>query len=374
VEKVVIAPGSFKGALTAQQAADIIAGEVSAAFPDCVIVSLPIHGLGECNVDMIIPKTGGKIYEAQVISPDDRQITANYGITAYGTAIIEMSQSSGITRQIGYHPMTSSTYGLGQTIMSAIQWGARDFVICPRDGATTDGGCGMAAALGVRFIDEQGNSFIPCGDTLGKIVSIDTSGIDMRTTWSKFTILHDVETPLFGINGAAHVDGPKKGADPEQVKKLDEGLRHLGTLLYECFGKDYANIPGAGAGGGLGAGCMALLGANLVNRTEVMIKLCGFKKKIAHADLIITGEGKLDTHSFHGRILSCILRDAGKVPVWSICGVCEYNEALMCKHNLIVFETREGISIEESMNKPAKYLRNTARKAVQYMKFFSQDF
>ena len=374
MDKVVIAPGSFKGALTAKQVADIIAGEVSAAYPECKIVNLPIHGVSESSAEMIISNTGGKMYQAQVISPDDRQITANYGITAFGTAIIEMAQSSGITQQIGLHPMTSSTYGLGQVIMAAIQWGARDFVICLKDSATTDGGCGMAAALGVRFLDEDGNSFIPCGDTLGKIASIDTSGIDMRITWSKFTLIRDVDTPLLGKNGASYADGPKKGANSEQVIKLDEGLRHLGTLLHERFGKDFSDMPGAGAAGGLSAGCMAFLGASLVGRIELMIKLCGFKKKIAQADLIITGEGKLDLHSFRGKTLSRILQNAGKVPVWSICGVCEYNETLLCEHNLIVFETREGISIEESMNKPAKYLRNTARRAVQYMKTFSQDF
>ena len=374
MNKIVVAPGSFKGALTAKQAADIIAEEVSAAFPECDVVNIPIHGMGECNIEMIVSKIGGKVYRAQVLSPDDRQITAQYGITAYGTAIIEISQSSGITKQLGFHPMTSSTYGFGQLIMAATQWGARDFLLCLRDSATTDGGCGMAAALGVRFLDRKGNSFIPCGDTLNKIASIDMSGIDKRLTWSKFTVMRDVETPLFGTKGTAYVDGPQKGADPNQVVKLDKGLRHLGVVLHKHFGKDFANITGAGAGGGMGAGCMAFLGAKLMNRTEVMIKLFSFKKQIARADLIITGEGKLDSQSFREKGLSYILRDAGKVPVWSICGVCEYNEALLFRHNLIVFETREGISVEESVSKPALYLRSTARKAVQCMRTFSQDY
>jgi len=419
-DKVIIAPDSFKGALTSREVTDIIAGEVTAAFPGCSVVKMPIADGGEGSVETILESMGGTLYEAQVISPDDRQIHANYGIASDGTAIIEVAQSSGITKQNGLHPMTSSTFGFGQLILAALKQGAREFILCIGGSATTDGGCGMAAALGVRFLNDKGETFIPCGGTLVDIESIDISRIDERIKDCKFTVMCDVDNPLFGETGAAYIYGPQKGATSEQVIALDEGLRHLGTFFMQngscqenCPGSrknpwvchserseeslplaaqhvkdpsvallpqddncstvtlrradDLANTPGAGAAGGLGAGCMAFLGANLVSGIDVILELCGFKKYITDADYVITGEGKLDSQSFSGKVLSGILREAGRVPVLSICGVCDCDEELLRKYNLKVFEASEGISVGESMAYPEKYLRLAAKKAMTYI-------
>jgi glycerate kinase len=278
-----------------------------------------------------------------------------------------MAQSSGITKQSKLNPMTSSTYGFGQLILAALDHGARDFTLCIGGSATTDGGCGMATALGVRFIDEAGKSFVPCGETLANIVSIDKRGIDKRVEKSKFTVMCDVDNPLYGLRGAAYVYSPQKGASPEQVKKLDEGLKHLGKLLSEFFGKDFAGIPGAGAAGGLGAGCMAFLDAELVSGIDAILKLFDFNKHVSDSDLILTGEGKLDSQSFYGKVLSGLLQNAKGVPVWSICGVCDCDEALLRDFNLIVFETSEGISIEESKSNAVRHLKTAARKAIRQL-------
>jgi len=366
-KKIIIAPDSFKGALTSIQVADIIGEEIIAAFPDSSIIKMPIADGGEGSVDTIIVAMGGEVYTTEVRSADNRQITAEYGIASNGSAILEMAQSSGITRQVGLHPMTSTTFGFGQLILAALEMGARNFVLCIGGSATTDGGCGMASALGVRFIDEKGDSFVPCGETLGRIARFDTSGIDKRISECNFTVMCDVDNPLFGERGAAYVYGPQKGATPEQVLELDKGLRHFGGILSEHFGSAFCDIPGAGAAGGLGAGCMAFLGASLISGIDAILDLCNFLENVKDADLIITGEGKLDGQSLQGKVLSGLMKSSGGVPVWSICGVCDLEEAVLSKSGIKVFEASEGVLVEESIGNPEKYLRIAANKAVRVM-------
>ena len=364
-KKIIIAPDSFKGSLTSIEVADIIGEEISVFLPDCEIIKMPIADGGEGSVETIITALGGKTYQTKVLSPDDRMIDAKYGIASNGTAIIEVAQSSGITKQKGLHPMTSNTFGFGQLILAALERGARDFILCIGGSATTDCGCGMAAALGVLFLDEKGRSFIPCGKDLCDVAKIDINLIDKRAQKSNFTVMCDVTNPLTGKNGAAFVYSPQKGASPEQVIHLDKGLYHIGRLLSELFGKDLTSIPGAGAAGGLGAGCMAFLGANLQSGIDAILELCGFEEHVRQADLIITGEGKLDSQSFYGKVLSGLLREANGVPVWSVCGVCDCDETLLQKHGVTVFEASKGISTNESMSDPAKYLRIAVQKAMQ---------
>jgi len=362
LRKIIVAPDSFKGSLGARQVADIISEELLAACPDCRVVKLPLADGGEGSVETIIAATGGSIEEARILSPDDRQITAAFGITPDGKAVLEMAQSSGITRQIGLHPMTSSTYGFGQLILHALEMGLRDFYLCIGGSATTDGGCGMAAALGVEFLDESGRCFVPCGATLENISGMDVSSIDPRVSKSSFTVLCDVNNPLYGTNGAAHIYGPQKGASPQQVLALDRGLRHVSDIVVRVTGVDYSQIPGAGAAGGLGFGCLAMLGAHLASGIDTILHLCDFREHTKDADLIITGEGKLDAQSFAGKALSGVLHLAKDIPIVSICGINDCDESLLREHNLTVFETSDGIPIEESLRAPEKYLRIAAAK------------
>jgi len=372
-KKVIIAPDSFKGALSAQEATDVIANVVKKAFPGCEIVKMPIADGGEGSVDAALSAIGGKYIYAEVLSPDTRIIRARFGLADNGTVIIEMAQSSGITRQVGLHPMTSNTYGFGQMILRALDLNSQghgngEFTLCIGGSATTDGGCGMAAALGVSFIDKRGISFIPRGETLCDIEDIDMSGIDKRIAGSDFTVMCDVDNPLHGKNGAAYIYGPQKGADPEQIAILDNGLRHLSVVLKEHFGRDFSEVPGAGAAGGLGAGCIAFLGAKLKSGIDTILELYSFKTHLHGADLVITGEGKLDSQSFQGKVLSGILREAGSVPVISICGACDYDPEMLREKGVAVFAASEGITIKESMKEPEKYLRIAAKKALKEFK------
>ena len=364
LRKVIIAPDSFKGVLSAKSVADIIGDEIAAMFSDCLIVKMPIADGGEGSLETIMSSVGGDIFIADVLSPDDRVISASYGITGDMTAVIEMAQSSGLTAQDGLHPLTASTYGFGQLISCALDRGARDFVLCIGGSATTDGGCGMASALGVVFTDLSGDAFTPRGGSLCNIAKIDVSCIDPRVRESTFTVMCDVENPLYGVTGAAHVYGPQKGASPDDVALLDSGLRHLGDMMLDLYAKDFASIPGAGAAGGLGAGGMASLGARLVKGSEAILDLCGFEGHLEGADLVITGEGQLDSQSFDGKVLSGILRASGSVPVCSICGICSCDAALLRSNNLLVFEASEGVTAQESMSFPEKYLRLAAKRAI----------
>ena len=379
LNKVIIVPDSFKGALTAKAAAEIIASAVGEAFPECEIVKMPIADGGEGSVDAVLSAVGGSFFNATVQSPDEREIEAHFGITGNGVAVLEMAQSSGITRQNGLHPMTSNTYGFGQLILAALDCrtdgvcgkrksaepAIKEFMLCIGGSATTDGGCGMAAALGVRFTDKQGNDFVPCGETLCDIVGIDVSGLDERVSECSFTVMCDVDNLLFGESGAAFVYAPQKGANPEQVRILDNGLRHYGAVLEQHFGRSFSNIPGAGAAGGLGAGCMAFLGAKLRSGIDALLDLYNFKAQCKDADLIITGEGKLDSQSFQGKVLSGILREAGTVPVWSICGVCDCDEGFLQTKGVKVFQASEGVTKEDSMREPEKFLKIAAKRAME---------
>ena len=364
MKKIIVAPDSFKGSLSAQQVASIISAEILASIPGCMVVPMPIADGGEGSVEAIISAVGGRIVEARVLSPDERQITAGFGITAKGQAVLEMAQSSGITRQIGLHPMTSSTYGFGQLILCALELGLRDFFLCIGGSATTDGGCGMAAALGVEFLDDARAGFVPSGATLQRIAHLEMSGLDKRVVQSSFTVLCDADNPLYGPSGAAFVYGPQKGASPEQVEILDLGLRHLSELVLRTLGSEHAHTPGAGCAGGLGFGCATMLNARLVRGIDAILELCGFKDELAGASLIITGEGRLDGQSLSGKALSGILKVAKGIKVVSICGVSDLDASELGKHGLTVFETSEGVSVNESRKNPEKYLRLAANKAM----------
>ena len=370
-EKVIVAPDSFKGSLTAVQVADIIAEAVLELHPHCEVVKLPLADGGEGSIDAILSAlNAGSIYSAQALSPDEQLIDAQFGIINTDkdkSAVLEVAQSSGITRQVGLHPMTSSTYGFGQLILAALDKGARDFTLCIGGSASTDGGAGMAAALGVEFLNADGKYFVPNGETLSKVKKIDVSALDSRIAQSKFTVLCDVSNPLFGLDGAAYVYAPQKGASPTQVEVLDAGLRHLSKVIAAtttASDSDYASLSGAGAAGGLGFGSMVFLQAELVSGIEAILELCKFKEHLQGTDLIITGEGKLDAQSFSGKALSGILKASGEVPVVSICGSNDCDELYLSKHGLRAYTISKHFSLKESLQSPENCLEVTAGKAL----------
>jgi len=370
LRKIVIAPDSFKGTLSAQKVTDIIAREVTDRFLNCEVVKLPLADGGEGSVETVLAVTGGQLAHALVLSPDNKRIRAHFGITTNKQAIIEAAQSTGITKQSGLHPMTSSTFGFGQLIKAALDRKLRDFYLCIGGTASTDGGCGMAAALGVKFFNDAEKPFVPCGATLKDIACIDMSGLDLRVNESTFTVLCDVDNPLFGSEGAAFIYAPQKGANESEVRTLDLGLRHLNEVCVQTFARftrDNSSIPGSGAAGGLGFGMMTFLDGTLASGIDAILDLCDFERRVKDADFIITGEGKLDSQSFSGKALSGILRRSGDVSVISICGTCEVEPSQLRARGLRVFEASEGVSAEESARQPELYLRQATKRALRHL-------
>lgn len=368
IRKLIIAPDSFKGTLSSQEVAGIIAKQAALAFPDCELALIPIADGGEGSVDTIYSARGGKRISAKVLSPDERIIYASYLLFEDSRAALELAQSSGYTRQKGLHPMTASTYGFGQLILDAVERGACDFTLCIGGSASTDGGCGMAAALGVRFLDSNGRAFVPCGETLCAIKEIDTGGIDARLRECRFTVMCDVKNPLYGSEGAAYCYAPQKGANSAQIKVLDDGLRTLGDKLDALTGDDISLIEGGGAAGGLGAGCVAFLGARLTSGIDAMLALCGYKEHLVGANAVFTGEGKLDEQSLMGKVLSGIIRASDGMPIISVCGVNRCDNDLLSTKNVVAFEAAEGVEPEECMAHPDKYVALASARAMEYLK------
>ena len=358
--KVIIIPDSFKGSISSAAAAGILGAAARKAGFETVEV--PVADGGEGTIDCVLKITGGRKQAVRVTGPEGKDITAKYVITPNDEAVIEIAESTGITRQNGLHPMTAETFGFGQLILDALDSGVRKFFLGLGGSASTDCGLGMAAALGVRFQDGMGKCFIPCGQTLRDIAAIGTDGLDPRVGESSFCVLSDVTIPLFGPDGAAYVFSPQKGADPEQVRILDAGLRGAARLIEQATGCDPERISGAGAAGGAGYGCAAFLGARIKSGIEVMLELCGFDRMVGDCDLIVTGEGSLDGQSLMGKVLSGIKAHSKGKPIVSFCGKCELGEDVLRTEGITAVEIGRDISLEESIRNGEKYLQQAAEE------------
>lgn len=370
IQTVLIIPDSFKGSLTAVEAASLIADELKRINSQFQLIRIPMADGGEGSLDTILGCIPGERHTITVCSPDGRSIQASYGIIDNAhekTAIIEMAQASGLTKQIGLHPLTATTYGVGQLIRDALDQGIRHFEICVGGSATTDGGCGMAAALGVQFLDREGRSFVPAGGSLQDIQKIDLQNRDPRIAESEFIVMSDVNNPLTGPNGAAYVYGPQKGADPQQQKILDEGLDHLASLLIQAGMPDLRTMPGAGAAGGLGGGCAAFLNAEIRSGIDELLKITNFYQYVSTADLIVTGEGRLDSQSLEGKVLTGILKGNNGKPVCSICGSCALSQEQLQRHRVHAYPLTAYAATEECIRNPAAYIPLAVQDMIREM-------
>lgn len=309
MKKCIVASDSFKGTLSSGEICRIAREAVPQIFPECEVVAIPIADGGEGTVDCLLQAMEGQAVCVRVCGayPDDR-VEAVYG--KFGeTAVIEMAAAAGLPL-VGENrdPEQTTTYGVGQLIRHAVENGCRQIYLGIGGSATNDGGCGCAAALGAAFYNAAGEKFVPRGRDLSEIVRIDCTDVRALLRGVSVTVMCDVENPLYGPNGAAYVFAPQKGADNAMVERLDKQLRHLGAVLEHTFGKDYAAMPGAGAAGGMGAGCTALLGASLRPGIETLLDVVGFDRHLQGADLVITGEGRIDSQSVQGKVVSGIAR------------------------------------------------------------------
>ena len=303
MKKVVIAPDSFKGTLSSAEVCGIVRDVLIKKYGDIEIIEIPIADGGEGMTDSFLYafEDSQKVY-MKAKSPLGREVDVYYGIIEGDTAVIEMAAASGITIEEKNDAVKASTYGTGEMIKHALDSGIRKFVIGIGGSATTDGGIGCTSALGGRFLTKDGKSVALCGEGLSDIDSIDLSGLDSRIKESEITVLCDVKNPLYGKNGAAYIFGPQKGADPKTVEFLDSGLFNLAVKSELYLKKDYSQYEGTGAAGGLGFALVAFLGAELKRGIEAILDITHFEEKTESADLVITGEGKMDYQSLMGKV------------------------------------------------------------------------
>ena len=323
--RVVVAPDKFEGSLTAEQAARAVAAGLLAARPDAEVVTLPL-GDGGAGTLAALVAAGFRRVPVAAHGPTGRPLQAAIALQGT-TAFVEMAEASGLKRLPGGRraPLEASTYGTGELVRATLDHGARELALGIGGSATTDGGAGMAAALGVRFLDEHGDELPPGGAALLRLARVDAAGLDPRVADVAVTVAADVDNPLVGPEGAAHVFGPQKGAGPDEVLLLDSALRRYARVLAADLGIDLADTPGAGAAGGLGAGAIAFLGARIRSGIELVLELVGFDQAVAGADLVVTGEGKLDAQSLRGKAPVGVARAATAhgVPVVALAGVVE---------------------------------------------------
>jgi len=302
--KVLIAPDSFKGSLTAYEVAKSIEKGIKKYKQEIEVKLLPLADGGEGTVQSLVDATDGQIIKKEVTGPLGDKVHAFYGLLGdQKTAVIEMASASGLPLipEGKQDPSKTTTYGTGELIKGALSQEVDEIIIGIGGSATTDAGVGMAQALGVSFLDQKGNEIGYGGRYLNKIEDIDMSGLNPKVKDVKIRVACDVDNPLFGKSGAAYVYSPQKGADQKMVEKLDKNLRHFNQIVKNALNKDVSEIPGAGAAGGLGAGLMAFLDAKLEKGIDIILDTVNFEKKLENVDLVITGEGKLDGQSIYGK-------------------------------------------------------------------------
>lgn len=306
--KFVLIPDSFKGTVSSSRVCSVIEAEIKKEFPEAVTVSIPVADGGEGTVDAFLEAVGGTKVSTSVKGPFFEDMECRYGILSDGTtAVIEMAACAGLPLAEGRkNPAETTTFGVGQLIAHAAALGVRKIIVGLGGSATNDGGCGMAAALGIRFIDHDGKEFVPVGKNLSRIASVDFSRLNPVLENIEIITMCDIENPMHGKKGAAYVFAPQKGAGPEMTELLDRGLVHLDSLLSAAAGRDIGRIPGSGAAGAMGAGMVAFLGSRLESGIGILLEVVGFDKIISDADYIITGEGLLDSQSLGGKVIAGI--------------------------------------------------------------------
>lgn len=318
LRKIVVAADSFKGSLSSAEVAAAVAQGVREVFPECEVVCLDVADGGEGTMEALLKALGGTAVECEAHDPLMRPLRAEYGISAAGgTAIIDMATASGLTllREDERNPLLTTTFGTGEMVADALRRGCRRVIIGLGGSATNDGGTGMLTALGFRFLDAGGAQLPGTGGSLLHIASVDASGALPELAGTAFTAACDVVNPLCGLDGAAYVYAPQKGADAAMVETLDSGLRNFGMVTERFCGRSVIGIRGAGAAGGMGAGMLACLNAGLVPGAELLLDALKFDETATDADLVITGEGRIDEQTLMGKLPVRVLRRASALGV-----------------------------------------------------------
>jgi len=346
--KIVLCPDSFKGSLSSVQACKAIAQGIARVLPGANILSIPIADGGEGTVEAIVSSMRGQYRTVEVMGPIQQTVSATYGILPADkksgfpkTAVIEMASACGLplVPENQRNPLYTTTYGLGQLILDAARQDCQHIILGIGGSATNDCGCGMAQALGVKFLDQRSNVIQQSmtGELMGSVEQVDPSSLNPDIQMCRFIVACDVKNPLLGTSGATRTYGPQKGADPKTLDILEGNMTHIITLIERSTCRQVRDIPGAGAAGGLGAGILAFLDATLKPGIELVLETVRFAQHIADADLIITGEGRIDATPCHGK---------------TICGVC--NAARIYHIPVIALAGSLGPGIQEVIDMGVK--------------------
>ena len=311
MKKAIIISDSFKGTLSSREICQIARESFAKLQPDCHLLTIPVADGGEGTVACFHEICGGELVAVPVQGPYGETVEASYLQLPDHRAVIEIASSAGLP-MVGDRkdPCRTSTFGVGQQIRHAVEAGSRQILLGLGGSCTNDGGCGCAAALGIEFVDAEGKPFVPAGGTLDRIATIHTQEADEFLQDVKITAMCDVDNPLFGPNGAAYVFGPQKGADDAMTEFLDRQLQSFNTVLRKKLGRYVAEIPGAGAAGGFGAGMLAFFHAELRPGIEAVLDMVEFDRLLCGCDIVFTGEGRLDTQSIRGKVVSGVGRRA----------------------------------------------------------------
>ncbi|KAB2823436.1 glycerate kinase [Aliivibrio finisterrensis] len=369
--KIVIAPDSYKESLTAMEVATAIEAGFKQVLPYAEYIKLPMADGGEGTVQSLIDATGGSIIEHTITAPLAEKVTGFYGLLGDGqTAIIEMAAASGLhlVEPSLRNPLHTTTYGTGELIKAALDKGVKHIIVGIGGSATNDGGIGMAQALGIKLLDKDGNDLAFGGGSLEHLATIDTSNKDPRLNDITLEVACDVDNPLCGLKGASYVFGPQKGATPEMVKTLDSNLNHYADVMNSQLNKDVKNTEGAGAAGGLGAALLGLFDATLRPGIEIVMDAVNLSDVLAKADLVITGEGRIDSQTIHGKTPIGVARTAKKfdLPVIGIAGCLSDDCAVVHDYGIdAVFSVvPRSVSLETALKEAAINVENTARNVA----------
>jgi len=303
--KFLLIPDSFKGTLSSEQICRLLEEKIKVHFPDAGTVCIPVADGGEGSVDAFLTALGGEKKVLTVKNPFFEEMQAYYGLIDNGeTAVVEMAACAGLPLAEGRRdPRVTTTYGVGELLVDAAKSGVKRIIVGLGGSATNDAGCGAAAAAGVKYYNAAGDAFVPTGGTLCDIEDIDLSGLDPALRAVELITMCDIDNPMYGPTGAAYVFGPQKGADPDMVVELDNGLRHLAKVMAEKLGADYPDTPGAGAAGAMGMGMLVFFGGRLQMGIQTVLDIVRFEELAADCDYVITGEGKLDAQSLRGKVV-----------------------------------------------------------------------
>ena len=324
MKKVVLIPDSFKGTLSSTQICEIIESKIVQHFPECHVISIPVADGGEGSVDCFLTALGGERINLMVKNPYFEDMESFYGIIDNGnTAVIEMAACAGLPLvEDRKDPRKTTTYGVGQLILDAAGRGVRKIIVGLGGSSTNDCGCGAAAAIGVKFTNHKGELFVPTGGTIHKISNIDISGKSEVLSGIEIVTMCDIDNPMYGPTGASHVFGPQKGADAEMVLFLDDGIKNVSEVIKKDLLMDLSKIPGSGAAGAMGAGMIAFFDSVLQMGIETVLDTVKFSDVITDADMIFTGEGKIDFQSLRGKVVIGVAKRAKlqNIPVSVIAG------------------------------------------------------